>query len=352
MKKNTLYTTLLFFLVSFAIAQTDTTKKEDDFNADEYAATEKIKAFCSPKVLDVSPQKLISIGYDFQTTNQLTAANVGNFAQETSNIRYNHGLRVNVLYPIISKNSLIVNVAANYWEQNYVFENKEKLNNPLHKSLQNGLKNIGLGFTIYKPLNEKHFLIFQGGTNLNGDYSFSNFQSLDYLRYNAAAIFGWKRHERLQIGVGATRTYLGGALNYVPILMYNYTFRDRKWGIEGLFPARVNLRRTINQKSLVMFGYELEGATYRLNNVNEVFPNSMQDIELRRSEMRIRFTYERQLKNFVWLSIQAGYRYNWLFNTDQNGDFFRSLFENKPFLMENSLTNPLYFNISLNLVSP
>lgn len=353
MKKIILYFALLCFPYAMN-AQTDTTKKDDEFNADEYAATEKIKAFASPKILDISPQKLFSIGYEFQTQNQLTAAKIGSQDTETSTINYNHGLRVNVLYPIISKNNLIVNIAANYWEHNYDFQNRDNLKNPLSLSLKNGLRNMGLGFTIFKPLNEKTFLILQAGANLNGNYKMNNIQPLDYLRYNAAVIYGWKKHDRLQFGLGATRTYLGGALNYIPIIMYNYTFQDRKWGIEAVFPARVNLRRTINNKSLVMLGYELEGHTYRLNNQDKEtpFPSQFQNVELRRSEMRIRMTYERQLKGFLWVSAQAGYRVNWLMNTDQDGDFTRSFFGKKEFLMTNSLTNPFYFNISLNLVSP
>ncbi|TAG93617.1 MAG: hypothetical protein EAZ20_01520, partial [Bacteroidetes bacterium] len=242
--------------------------------------------------------------------------------------------------------------AANYWEHNYAFEKPETLDNPLQLSLKNGLKNMGLGFTIFKPFNAKNFLILQGGANLNGNYRLNNIQPLEYLRYNFAAIYGWKKHDRLQFGIGATRTYLGGALNYIPIIMYNYTFQDRKWGIEAVFPARVNLRRNISPKSLVMLGYEVEGHTYRLNNNSQVFESQFQNIELRRSEMRIRMTYERQLKGFIWVSAQAGYRVNWLFNTDQNGDFTRSFFGKKEFMMTNSLTNPFYFNISLNLVSP
>ena len=32
--------------------------------------------------------------------------------------------------------------------------------------------------------------------------------------------------------------------------------------------------------------------------------------------------------------------------------FFRGFFGDQPYTMENTLTNPLFFNISLNLVSP
>jgi hypothetical protein len=72
--------------------------------------------------------------------------------------------------------------------------------------------------------------------------------------------------------------------------------------------------------------------------------------ELRRSELRLRFTFERSLKDFIWVSAQAGLRYNWSFNVDDN-DFFRG-FGDQPYAFENDLTEAFYFNFSINLVSP
>jgi hypothetical protein len=57
------------------------------------------------------------------------------------------------------------------------------------------------------------------------------------------------------------------------------------------------------------------------------------------------------LYGFVWLSVQAGYRINYSFDVDE-GDKFRFIGSNSPYYMYNQLTNPLYFQVSLNLVSP
>ena len=68
--------------------------------------------------------------------------------------------------------------------------------------------------------------------------------------------------------------------------------------------------------------------------------------------------YEFSLKEFIWMSIQAGYRINYRFDMDRlmNGEEnYRAfgLIDGQPeYVMINNLTNPLYFNISINLVSP
>ncbi|MFB0908084.1 MAG: hypothetical protein QMB03_07365, partial [Spirosomataceae bacterium] len=99
--------------------------------------------------------------------------------------------------------------------------------------------------------------------------------------------------------------------------------------------------------SLLMFGYEIEGNAFYLNN-DPIVANGSGDIYIRRGELKPRITYQKQVKNFVWLAAQAGLRYNWRFDgfSEQNptGD-------NIP-VFNNTLSNPLFFNISLNLVSP
>lgn len=356
-----IYTTpIVLFLLFFSLftnAQNDTTIIEEEGDTEQVdfskmVASEKIKAFCSSRVLGQSPQKLITIGYDFQFTNDLNAGSFGNFSEEASRIRFNRGLRLAVNYPVISKNSFLLNLGLGYAEQLYQFENESELNHPLLQSLrENGLRSLAFNVTIFKPLNLKHFLLFQAGAALNGDYTFSEFQSLEYTRYNAAVVFGWKPHDRLMWGLGASRSYLAGALNYFPVLYYFYTSENGKWGLEGLVPGRVQYRRNINKNNLLFFGYELEGNTYRLSNRNNVFQTDLNELELRRSELRIRLTYERPLTRLIWLSAQLGYRINWDFNIDE-GDFFRSIVSDKAYLINNRLGNTLYLTLTFNWVSP
>jgi hypothetical protein len=347
----------LYIPLNFSYAQTDSTiieeeETEETTDFSKMVAGEKVKAFCSSRILGQVPQKLISIGYDLQTANTLTAGRFGENPENSQKISLNRGLRVGVNYPVISKNNILLNLGFNYTENLYHFENSVENAHPLIRSLeQNGLRSLGLNATVFKPLNLKNFLLFQVAANLNGDFTFSNFQSLEYLRYSAAAVYGWKPHDRLMWGLGVSRSYLAGALNYFPVLYYFYTSENGKWGLEGLLPGRFNYRRTLDKKNILLFGFELEGNTFRLNNQNNIFDTNLKELELRRSELRIRATYERAISRLIWASIQVGYRYNWDFNID-NGDFFRSIFDDKPFLINNRLTNPLYFSITLNWVSP
>jgi hypothetical protein len=111
---------------------------------------------------------------------------------------------------------------------------------------------------------------------------------------------------------------------------------------------------------MLFAGYELEGQSYRMWNTSSVDAYQMRDdeLEIRRGEIRLRMVYEFSLKEFIWMSIQAGYRINYRFDMDRliNGEenyrAFGLIDDMPPYVMINNLTNPLYFNVSINLVSP
>jgi hypothetical protein len=362
------------FFISFlasANAQTDTattpqkTTEDEDFSMyDEVGFVDQsAKRYCSPKIEGLSPAKLISLGFDFQGPYKMTLDtfnnNISQGSPENGISTVTSGARFSCNIPVVSKTSLVWQMGANYWESGYNITNQTTaasgyVENPMLKSLQsNGLRTMGVNTTLFKPLNDKNFLLFQGSADMSGDYDW-NLMPAKFMKYSAALIYGKRPSERKQWGLGLSRTYRAGELNYIPILLFNYTDAANKWGTEILFPARAHVRRTINSRNMIFAGYELEGQSYRLYRMESI---RNQDLEIRRAEIRLRLVYEFSLKDFLWMSIQAGYRINYRYDVDRlnNGEeIFRAfgLLSKEPYIMKNTLTNPFYFNISLNLVSP
>jgi hypothetical protein len=339
---------LLFMFVNMVLfAQTDSLKKQEEEIEDysSYGDDTSVKRYCTQKVQFLAPTKLISLGYEVQLPQELTTTMPQVPAQ---NITSSHGLRLGVNTPIISRSNLIVNLGASYYESRMTFENPQNVTNPFFKSLeQNGLRTAGAMLTIFKPLNEKNFIIAAVNADMNGNFGWSNIPSFNKVRYSALSVYGWKKSDKLMWGLGVARTYRLGEVNYIPVLLLNKTFND-KWGVEALLPARGHIRRSFSAKSLAMFGYELEGNSYLINTTNDSpLARNLHESELRRSELKIRFMYEKSLYNFIWISLQAGLRVNMNFNISDEESSPR-----KQYIMENRLTNPLYFGFSINLVSP
>lgn len=344
------------------LSQTDTlstdTLAEEDFSMYESFdfADVGAKRFCTPKVFDLSPAKLISVGWDQQGGFDLESDTLHDgfrrWAPGTTGFSWAGGIRATVNVPIVSKNSIVVQGGINYWRIGYQGSSDADVN-PLASTLRdNGLTTMGLLATVFKPLNDKRFLIFSGNADVNGDFYFQNITPLRYTRYSAALLYGTKPNDRKMIAFGISRTYRVGEINYIPIMLLNWTHPGRKWGVEMLAPARAQIRRTITPRHLLFFGYELEGNTYR------VMANgspALEHYELRRSELRFRFIWEQSIYKFIWLSVQAGYRYDYSYNVDEftnDREFFRGFFGDQPYAMENSLSGTWYTFISLNLVSP
>ncbi|MFN6115119.1 MAG: DUF6268 family outer membrane beta-barrel protein [Flavobacteriales bacterium] len=360
--------TLLFLALLAPVclkAQPDTIPAADEEDYSQYDdlgfADDKAKRYSHPKVLDLSPQRFISVLWDAQGAYTMQSSPLGSWPEEAdapvaegSRANYTGGLRVQANIPVVSRNSIVWQMQANYWDVRYdlspTFITASSAG--LHRILgDRGLRTTGLGTTVFKPLSETAFLILQASADLSGDYYLDDPQPLEYLRYNAAVVWGKRPHDRLQWGVGLSRTYRAGAINYIPVVMYNFTAANRKWGTEILFPARAHYRRTFSARSLLLTGYELEGQSYRIQGLS----TDAYSFEVRRGELRLRAEYQRQLKGFIWMSVQAGYRHDWSFNADElpGGDeFFRGLFGDQPFAMLNSLGGAPYAQVGIHLVSP
>jgi hypothetical protein len=214
---------------------------------------------------------------------------------------------------------------------------------------ENGLNNLNLTNTFFVPISEENFFIFQGLLDMSGNYGYS-LQPFNTIRWSLAAIYAKRVNERKRWGLGLARTYRVGNLNYVPVVMYDVTSADRKWGTEILFPARAHGRYNFSKDALLLFGYELEGQSYRIDQ----FSVGNNSYEIRRGELRPRIELQKQISGPFWVHIQAGYRIDWTFNADElsgSREFFRGFFGTQDFGMINSLDNSAYFNVGISFVT-
>jgi hypothetical protein len=362
---------LLAGLLAFAsVAQAQVTGQEEEDDTD-YGAVElvdggKTKTYANSRIVGTAPQRFVSVGWDVQGPYDMTFSPIGSYPEgtefaanqlATGRAQYTGGFRLNANIPVISRNNLVWQMGATYWDTRYnitdiagdstMASGKDVLN----ALNQNGLRTGGINTTIYKPLGEYSFVLVQASVDMSGDYGLG---LQNEVRTSVAALWGKRPNDRKQWAVGLSRTYRVGAMNYIPIFLYNWTAPNRKWGIEALLPARGAVRYNIDRKSLIMAGFELEGQSYRLNGLS-MLRSDPGSLEIRRGELRPRLEYMRQLTGYFWLGVQAGYRLNYSFDADVlpgSKEFFRGFTGTQPFAMLNSLGSAPYAQITINFVSP
>lgn len=350
--------TVLFTLPLQFFAQVE--ENEDFSQYENYTTDETVKRYCTPKVLGLSPAKLISVGYEYALGHQMNGSAIGLIPQQSGNVKNYNGLALTANIPVLSNNKILINMGGSFVESNYSF-GSDSLYNPLLTASDRSLKALQLNTTIFKPLNEKNFILGFVQGDYSGDYTFKNMQSVGFTKLTWVLAYGWKFNERYQLGFGATQTYRAGGKSFLPVILYNYTSKNEKWGIEALLPGRAHFRYAFNKQTLLLAGFEIVGSSYHLANIDQLFPennasNMVEDydkekIELRRSEIRPRLDFQRSITDFIWISAQAGYLINYSYNVD-SGNFYRGLGSDRPFVMENSVSSAPYFQFSINLVSP
>ncbi|MFK7908495.1 MAG: hypothetical protein AB8B69_25410, partial [Chitinophagales bacterium] len=90
---------------------------------------------------------------------------------------------------------------------------------------------------------------------------------------------------------------------------------------------------------------KLDGASYRLSfNNGPLSEHEM--VELRRTELKYFVTYEREIHDFLWMGISAGYRSSLDFNISKNR------FRDGNILMDSKAQTAPFLNFSVFLVPP
>ncbi|MEY3249596.1 MAG: hypothetical protein RL742_1639, partial [Bacteroidota bacterium] len=164
MKKIQRWLLLLSLLPLAAAAQQRDTlppapAEEEDFSDYENLgfADEAAKRYCNPKILDLSPNRFVSLGWDWQLPYQAEFSPVGAFADgetpapaETADFRSSQGLRLSANIPVISRNSFVWQMGANFWNINY--GGKVQTENPnaarlADRLLSRGLRTAGINTT-------------------------------------------------------------------------------------------------------------------------------------------------------------------------------------------------------------
>lgn len=333
-----IYTLLFCLSTLITYSQTDTT---ETFDYSNFGDADGVKRFCTVKVLNQTPQRIISFGFE----------NNGHFAMPS--VRFNdkdlpktihidqvNAIRAQLNIPVISTNKIIWQMGLNYWGSNFTVENPN-INAFANSLSTNSLITAGINTTVFKPLNEKNFIIFQASSDLNGLFGGTKDIQSNAITTSATLIYGWKTSENNMIGTGIARTYRAGQLIHVPVIFWNKTFNE-KWGMELLLPARAYLRYNFSTSNILQAGFELEGNQYWAN-----IPG-VENAYIQRGEIKPRIMWDKKISGFLWLNLQAGLRYNYRFDVAKT---YNAKDENQNYFSSN-LGNPFFFNVTLNFVSP
>lgn len=310
--------------------------------------------YASPSVSGMGKSKGVIFNYEWQPDFHITSTspqeNVGN---REAQVRRNNKIDVKAYVPFLNKPRLKIVGGFNYFFEQFNFEEPDKdTDYPFYANLENrNLKTISGQLVMLRSIDERRFYVFRLKGELNGDYSSKEVAIPDYLKTTVDYLYGWRKSADLSLGVGAQLGYALGRRRIYPAFLYNQTF-SKKWGIEALLPANADLRYNASERSLWFAGFSVDGASYNIN-VKGIGHPAYETLELRRSEIRARLRWEREIYDFLWMGAEAGYRENLNFNAFEKDADDGFLFgKNEEPVIENKLKGAALFSLELFLVPP
>ena len=267
-----------------------------------------------------------AFNYDFNS--RAHHLNVPDPANKNVKIEHSNISEIKGYIPVWNRPHLKTVLGIGYEREEFNFKDNEGYDSNFlfHRNLQDkGLKSLSAQLAILRPINYRNYWVLRLKGQLNGDYTSDELNFTDYMRTTAEALYGWKINKNFSWGIGAQFGYNFGRKSVYPAILYNRTFNEH-WGVESVFPANVNFRYRSSDKSFFYGGYNLDGYSYVikvdkppfLQNGSNPF-GDVKTVELRHNDVKLKLRWEREIYDFLWFSLEGGYRINVSYDVFEEG---------------------------------
>lgn len=309
--------------------------------------TETLEKFASPGVRGMGKSRGIVLGYERLPQFDIeTEAKDPRLENGFGRVRRNNKFDARIFAPLVNKPQTKVIFGIDYKLEEFNFQDMSPDSYPLYQYLEDkNLQSLGAQLAFLRSLDSRRFYLLRFTGELNGDWGKDDIDDelVDYFKSTFEAGYGWKKSPDFVIGVALQFGYTFGRKSVYPAIIYNRTFSDR-WGVEAIFPANTRLRYNVNDKTLLYAGYKLEGASYNLY-VDEGPLAEFEEIELRRTDVKGLLRLEREIYDFLWFSVEGGFRQYY------RNRVFDEIGSRDP-ILENDLSGAGYVRVELFAVPP
>ena len=315
------------------------------FGTECYAFQTENDTIPSANVPGMPLPKGLEINHRYFTGTSINAIPVFNeFVADRAKLEQVTFFQFKLKIPLVIKPTANFLIGFDYNERKYHFSQSETLESSLFQEMnQEQLRSREISLYYSKALDKKHFISVKTDFALNGDLRrIDDFGVTNFVRYSAAVIYGWKPHQNLAHGIGLYLNYSLGRPSIYPVFLWNKKINER-WGIEAKVPANIQFRRDFGKNSRLYMGYTLDGNTYVLDSQIEPL-SQFETAELRRSDIIFQVRYEKEIYDFIWFEIGAGYSFNFRLKVSEENSF------NDEKLLRNELDPSFVFRGSLFVV--
>jgi len=298
--------------------------------------------FCIPSVIGLPRTKGIVIKRELVKDYFIKSSADQPVGNSNAEVRRNRRWEMKLKAPIILKDNFKMAVGFKYFVEEFNFEDVENPQYAFYNNLEDRpLRSIRGDVFMIKPTLGNRYYILRVSAGLNGDYNLENFAKKDFLKFSISPLIGWKKNDYVSYAFGLAYSYSFGRRSLYPLIAYNKSF-DNQWGLESILPAEIKLRySTLNLKNYFYLKTELNGSNYSLR-----LSDQQSLVYLNKSEIRFLLTWEREVHDWLWFSIEGGLRTNINFDLANTPDI------NADVVVENQLNEAMVLSFSIFVVPP
>jgi len=272
----------------------------------------------TPHVLGMQRPTGFVIGYEGVMNYKISSDSPEYLGSSSAEVINDRRVFTKIKVPIINTDNIKLAAGLYYFQEEFNFEDEEILEYPLYRGLEDKhLRSTAFSLNMILSSETNQFIMIRLKTELNGDYtSFKQMFNEKYLKFSFAAGLGWKKSACLSYGFGIGYSYTFGKPSLYPVVLYNHTY-NKHWGVEVMAPLNAKVRYSFNDKNYLKGIVEFKGAGYNLNVADTAF-QEYPDVELGWSEIRYLISYEREIHDWLWFGVSAGYRDNISFSVSEH----------------------------------
>ncbi len=307
------------------------------------------EGYAIPGIIGTPSSKGFEIYQERGPSYQLTSNFKNLDSSATEEIRRAKSWMVKLRGPVINKDKFKLIVGLKYKHQEFAFKNSKALTNVFHQNLQDKpIRSFGLTVNTVNSFIGNKYLISRASFRLNGDIGKNDLK--EHFKSSYSILLAFKKNAQKSWGFGVTYSNSFGRSSFYPLLFLDYKFKP-KWIIRVLLPVNAKLIFIPNDKNIFSFNNKLEGDNYNLN-FPILQPNALY---LENADFKSFLTYEREIYDFAWIGVSAGFRININFDISDSDNFFERTLppgNTNNLVIMNDIPSSPFFRVSLFLVAP
>ena len=262
-----------------------------------------------PKIAEFAVEKLTDYRAAYTGEGQLNGR---------SEIDSDHLLKAKLAIPLVVNDQRLFALQLKHYQQRFLFNHEDfSHNQEFFSELESRtFYNSAVRVLYQEQLKGNGTLRFLGSVGINNDQFRIKREAL-----NISASFGYsmQRSQTEELGFGLVVSQTLGRFRALPLITYENHFASR-WVVDLALPKTAALRYIINDKTFLTGKAEFKSNRY---NLTDPLVDQYSNLTIRKLDLQWNISFEREIHDWLWFGLEAGYNKNLVYNIVERGEASR-----------------------------